>query len=296
MVRFIAGLMLLLPASLQALPGSTWLEIGPGGRAAALGEAMTASVVGAGASYWNPAAMDPRVSTLEIMHNSWWVSGGSSQFVAGTFPTAKKLILGVSALHVGVGDLELRNRPDALPVGTFDARNFALGASAAYTFTPSMSFGATFRYLSEEIYIDHANGWSLDLGWIKRGLMAGALDLGATVRHLGEMEPLRVQSHELPTTYAFGGLYRLKTTGTLTCSLMAEAVKVREHDTSLRGGVEVSLYEYLALRGGYLTGIEGRGLTAGFGLAWERWQFDYGYTPFRDDLGHAQRISLGVRW
>lgn len=294
--NLLSFLLLLIALPAYALPGSSWLELGPGGRAAALGEAVTASVEGATSTYWNPAAMNSDARAIEIMQNNWWVEGGSSQFLAGSFPINNRLVLGASALHVGIGNLDLRDRPSASPIGTFDARNFALGGSIAYRLVGQLRAGATVRYLSESIYVDHANGWSLDLGLLQQGLLEGSLDLGATIRHLGRIEALRQTEYSLPTTVSAGGVYRLGSFGIARPSLMVEAGKVVDHDPTARAGLEVGLFEYLSVRGGYQSGIEGRSFTAGFGLRYEQWRFDYGYTPFRDDLGAAQRFSAGVVW
>lgn len=289
-------LLLLFALPVYAIPGSSWLELGPGGRAAALGEAVTASVDGATSTYWNPAAMNGEVRTLEIMQNNWWVEGGSSQFIGGSFPVNGRLVLGASALHVGIGNLDLRDGPSASPIGTFDARNFALGGSFAYRLTDGLRAGATVRYLSESIYVDHANGWSFDFGVLQQGMLGGSLDLGATIRHLGRIEALRQTEYSLPTTVSAGGVYRFGSFGIASPSLMVEAGKVVDHDPTARAGLEIGLFEYLSVRSGYQAGIEGRSFTAGFGLRYEQWRFDYGYTPFRDDLGAAQRFSAGVVW
>ena len=293
---FTIALTLLLGLNAWARPGSAWLEVGPGGRAAALAEAVTASVEGATATYWNPAALSTERHTIEFMQNNWWVEGGSSQYVAGSFPLSPRLVMGASAMHVGIGDMELRDGPSSAPLGSFDSRNYSLGLSAAYMFTAGVRAGASVHYLSESIYTDHATGWSADLGLLRPGLLGGALDLGAAIRHLGEIDALRTEAYDLPMTVSAGALYRLKDSGTIQPRVMVEAVKVYEYDPELRAGLEVGLFEYLALRGGIQSGVEGRLFSAGFGLQYNQWRFDYGYTPFREDLGNAQRISAGIVW
>lgn len=278
-----------------ARPGSAWLEIGPGGRAAALAEAVTASVDGATATYWNPAAMDATRNRVEIMQNSWWVEGGSSQYVSGTFPSGK-MVFGASAMHVGFSDLQLRDRPSASAIGTFDARNYSLGLSASGPIGKGFRVGASLHYLNETIYVDQASGWSGDIGVLRRGLLGGSLDLGAALRHLGRIEALRTTAYDLPTTFAVGGLYRLPDLGIAKPAVMVDVAKVRDYDPSVHLGAEVGLFQYLALRAGYASGYDARGLTGGFGVEWDRWRFDYGYTPFRDDLGAAQRFSVAVSW
>ncbi len=293
----IAGLILglTLPVFAAERPGAAWLETGPGGRAAALGEAMTASVRGATATYWNPAAVGLGGNAIEVMHADWWMEGGATQYLTGVFQSGR-FGFGVSALHFGVEDLELRSRPSTSPVGTFEARSYAFGGTAAMNTAYGFRIGATLRVLNEKIYVDDAYGWSLDLGLLRTDLLDGHLDVGATVRHLGEMEALREEAYELPTTVSAGVSYRFDPVSFVQPTLMLDGAWVRDLDPLYHGGLELTLFDHLALRGGYTSGIETRGISGGFGLLWQGWRFDYGYTPYTEELGDAQRFSVAYHW
>jgi hypothetical protein len=47
----------------------------------------------------------------------------------------------------------------------------------------------------------------------------------------------------------------------------------------------------LALRAGYQTGYDDKGLAAGLGLYLKNLEFGYAYTPFLSNLGDSHRFS-----
>ncbi len=275
--------------------GASWLEVSPGGRAGGLAETMTASVQGATATYWNPAIVGLSGNSVEMMNNDWFVENSSSQHIAGSFSLGK-YGLGASIHHVGINDMELRTRPSNNPDAFFDSRNYSIGASLSRPISGGLRGGLTLRYLSEAIHVYHSNGWSMDAGLLYSGLASGKLDLGLTVRHIGQMDALLNEKYELPTTYSIGGLYRLGLLEKIAPKIMLDVVKVNSYDPSIRLGTEVDFSNYMSLRCGYMTGYEAQGFAAGFGLKYDRWRFDYGYTPLNNDLGHAQRFSVSAVW
>ena len=288
-------LTLVFAGSAFARPGSTWLEVGPGARAAALGEAVVAAPLGPSGAWWNPAGAGIDGGGVELMHANWWVDGSTAQHIATTFRTGK-IGWGASLHHVGVSNLELRDGPSATPIDYFDARDFALGATVSAPVYKQLRAGLSVRYLSEDIYTYHSNGWSMDAGLYLPDAVSGALDLGLAVRHLGDIEGLAGASSDLPTTVSAGARLRVPVGLETPPSVLFEVSKVRDLNTSVRVGAEVRVLGALDLRGGWKSGYEGQSLSAGFGLTWRQWGLDFGYAPFEDDLGSTQRFSLRAAW
>jgi hypothetical protein len=288
-------MLVLLATSAFATPGSTWLELGPGARSAGLAEAMTASASGATANYWNPAGVGMYGNSLEAMYADSWVEGASIQYAAGSFEMGR-VGFGVSAHFVGVGDLDLRDRPSAAPIGTFDARNYALGVSLAYDLMWDVRVGAGVRYLNEQIYVYDATGYAFDFGLLRPGLMDDKLDVGVTARHLGDIGALRRTSEELPATVAAGIRYRPGIYGDFRPALLVDVSKVSSYDMNVRMAAEVDVMGYIALRAGYATGYDARGFSAGFGVMFKGIRFDFAYVPYQDDLGTETRYSVGGEW
>lgn len=291
-----AALLLLIAVPGRATPGSTWLELGPGARASALGEAMTASAHGATASYWNPAAVGLGGHSLEAMLADSWVDGGTVQYAAGSFQVGRYGV-GLSAHYVGVGDIDLRDRPSAAPIGQYDARNLALGGVVSMETWYGVRVGLGAKYLDEQIYVYDATGWAVDLGLLRQGLLNDRLDLGLAARHLGQMGELRDSSEELPMTVAAGARWRFPVIdGNYSPAFMLDVSKVSGYDVRVHGALEVGILGYLTGRVGYMSGHEGRHISAGFGVAWKGIRFDFAYVPYVDDLGNETRYSLGMDW
>ena len=61
-------------------------------------------------------------------------------------------------------------------------------------------------------------------------------------------------------------------------------------------GFEYEVLNAMALRVGYVTGYDERGIQGGFGLSFNRYLLDYAYTPFSSDLGNSHRISVGINF
>jgi hypothetical protein len=278
-----------------ARPGSTWLEVGPGARAAALAEAVVASPEGPSGAWWNPAGAGTDGGGVELMHANWWVDGTTAQHIATTFRTGK-IGWGASVHHVGVSNLELRDGPSSTPIDYFDARDFALGVTVSAPLYREIHAGLSVRYLSEDIFTYHSNGWSLDAGLLWTDAVSGALDLGAAVRHLGDIEGSAGTGSDLPTTVSAGIRFRLPLKMETPPALLVEVAKVSDLNPSVRFGAEVCLLGALDLRAGWRSGYEGQSLSTGFGITWRHWGLDFGYSPFEDDLGSTQRFSLRAAW
>lgn len=283
------------PLSVQARPGSAWMEIGPGGRAAALGDAMTAAARDPFAGYWNPAAVGLTGNTAAATIADWWVEGMAVHHLAGTFVLGE-LGVGFDARHAGIGDMELRDGPSASPLGSFDSRNLALGASVSAPLLAGVRLGMSGRFLSETVYVHQANGWSMDAGLLRPGLLGGALDIGFTIRHFGHISALVDEEYDLPTTVSAGAALRPGSYGPVAPTVLFDIAQVRDLDPVARGGLELMMFEALALRGGYAAGEDSRGFSAGFGVVWRQFRVDYGYAPYGDDLGSAQRVTVAAVW
>lgn len=296
MRRFAAvAVSLLFAASARAAPGSAWLELAPGARASALAEAITASVRGATANYWNPAAVGADGNSVEAMYADSWIEGGSIQYVAGSFDLGRTG-LGASAHYVGVGDIDLRDRPSASPIGSYDARNLALGGTFAAEIWRGWRAGIGARYLSERIYVYDTEGWAFDLGVLRRGLFDGRLDLAAAARHLGKIGALRAKAEELPATIAAGARWDFGEIDRTNPALLLEMSKVSGYEANLRLAAEVGVLGYLSFRAGYATGYDSHGFAAGFGLSYKGVRFDFAWIPHIDNLGNETRYSVGADW
>jgi len=272
--------------------GLAFLRIGAGGRAAGMGEAAVAVVDDPTAAYWNPAGLVASDHSAAVFSYHRWIQDVAGQFAAGNFRWQRSAV----ALHylgLNMDDIELRTSPSANPIGTFGAHDVALGISYARDFGAGLRLGGTLKYLWESIFEETSHGWAVDVGAQKPNLFPG-LSLGAVLKDLGKMTALRVEAPALPSRIRVGAAYDLPQSWIPKLTLAADAEMPFQGDGTGHVGVEVRPVKSLALRAGYITGIDSRGATAGFGLDWARFHINYGYSPFQEDLGDGHRFSIGL--
>lgn len=275
--------------------GLAFLKLGVGGRASGLGEAYSAVADEATATFWNPAGLTFVNNTQFSFTHNEWIQDISNDFLAFVFPAFKGTI-GLSFYSNNVGGIQRRVKPSAEPLGTIEAHDIAFGVSYGHFFNSSFKSGITVKYLYEKIFIESASGFAFDLGFNFQPFdnkLRGALVL----QNLGSMGKLLNESIELPKTLRVGLAYLIELEslgGTLL--LAADEVKILKDKTDLRGnfGAEIQLKEKLALRFGYQTGFDEKGLSGGFGINFNRYHFDYGFTPFNSSLGEGHRFSFGL--
>jgi hypothetical protein len=285
---------LLATAGLSAQTGLSFLKLGVGARAIGMGEAYSAAATDPSAMYYNPAGMTrSHLPQILLMHKEW-IQGVTTEYL-GAATALNSLRLGVSINATTVGDIEIRTTPGPA-IGTFSARNAAIGFSASYDLSDELAIGATGKYLYEKILVAEASGLGLDFGASYR--TPWNLRLAAAYLNLGSLGVLGEESSTLPKMFRAGGAYDLNLEGiTSTVTLASDLVSLSgEGRTHLHLGAEIEYRRVAALRLGYQTGYEGKAFSTGIGLRYGMFNFDYAFVPFRYDLGTTHTVSLSMEF
>ncbi len=274
--------------------GLAFLKIGVGSRGAALGEAYSALVDEPAAIYWNPAGLAAIKGTHLTFTHSSWLGNINHEFAAVAFPGFGGTI-GIGAIMQTIPGIQIRTKPAAESIGTFDAQDLAVVLAFGRQWRPNLSAGFSVKYLYEKIYLNSATGFAVDLGGLWQTPLEH-LKLGVTLQNLGSMGALRREDIKLPALVRLGGAYALPiSTGENQLALAAEHVRFLRGGEGNSAGTEFLFRKTLALRAGYQFNRENRSVTGGFGTAFGRYQLDYGYAPFANDLGNAHRFSVEVK-
>jgi hypothetical protein len=274
--------------------GLAFLKIGVGSRGAALGEAYTTLVDDPTAIYWNPAGLAAANGTQLAFTHSNWLGEINNEFAAVTFPSFGGT-LGFGLIAQSLPGIEVRTKPTAEPIGTFEAQDIAVALAFGKQWRPHLSAGFAVKYLYEKIYLNSLNGFAVDLGGIWQTPLEN-FKLGLSLQNLGTTNTLQKEKIKLPTLVRVGGAYVLPlAAGENQFALAAEHVQFLRGGGGNSAGAEFLFRKTLALRAGYQLGRENRGVTAGFGTALGRYQLDYGYAPFTNDFGAAHRFSVEVK-
>ncbi|MFH1006950.1 MAG: PorV/PorQ family protein [Candidatus Latescibacterota bacterium] len=269
--------------------GMKFLQVGIGGRAAAMGGAYSAISGDVTAGYWNPAGLIGIEGKDAAWMHTTWMQGIRGEYAGLAFGNGRRSV-GISARLQSAGDLERREGPTIEPLGMFGVYDAALTCSYAQHLNPWMDFGVNLHALYEKIHIEAASGWAMDIGMLFRTVVEG-LQGAFVLRHLGATHPMNTASIDLPTEIRTGISYGLRD----RLLLSADVSFPNDDFTHVHLGLEYRFGPLLAFRAGTQTGADEQDYSAGLGFAHGIWRLDYAFVPYRFDLGNTHRVSLGVR-
>jgi hypothetical protein len=273
--------------------GLSFLKFGFGAKNIAMGDAGNALSNDVTSLFYNPAKLSINEnSEIMLMHNEWIQDVRSEVLGARTVIFGLPVAIGLNVTTIS--DIEVRTRPGE-PEAIIDANYFFGSISTGFKVTDKIGTGLSLKYLYEGLLNDEATGFALDLGVYYLTPVEG-LTASASVRNLGSMNQLRTEETKLPSEIRAGVSYERKLTDNFDLLTGAEILKYFESTTHANLGLEVLYSKVLALRGGYQTGFEFRGFTAGAGIKWGSLHFDYAFLPFSMGIGNANLFSLQFRF
>ena len=274
--------------------GLAFLKIDVDGRSTAMGGAYTALASGASAAYWNPAGLASSDEENVMLTHHVAPSDISQEYAAVKFNSGEHhFSLAVNVFTIP--GIEIRGEePSADPDGIVDAVNFYSALSYARSFSEKWQAGISVKYLFEKLYLTSAGGFAIDFG-VKYNSIIKNLDWGLTLQNVGKMEQLKEQASSLPLLLRTGFAYRLPYQIFEQNPLLTSDFEFIKNDqTSLRVGGEIPLMGGLALRTGFRFGSGLFQWSAGVGLDYETFYFDYAFAPNPYDLGTSHRFTLGL--
>lgn len=268
--------------------GGVFLKIPVSARASAMGDAFVSLTNDANAIYWNPAGLtNVKGSSITFTHQDLITDIGY-EYIGGAFKLDfGTLGFGVSYLHMGDIDKTTVDNPDG-DGETFTSTDQAIAIAAARMFG-DVSLGFSIKYVQEKIDDVSASSPALDLGL---GYKMNDLMLGAAITNIGGSLKWDKESDPLPMTLKAGVGYMLMD-GDLILSLDIN----KPNDAGIRGGlgVEYTIAKIVAVRAGYKINYDIYDLTAGIGIKYGNFAFDFAYVPVSEDLlGNTQKFSLSL--
>jgi hypothetical protein len=306
---------------------ASFLEIGVGARAMALGGAYTAVADGPSALYYNPASIVWLAGyQFEFMHSDWLVDT-NLDFVGAVIPLPFfNSSIGLSFVNLDYGEQPVRTveRPE----GTgelYEARDFAVAVTYAAALTERFSFGLTGKYISQSIWNVSGGTAAIDLGIFYRPALEG-LQMGMSISNFGgeisltgrdldstsdpdedheniDRVPVTYKTDSFPLPILFrAGISYKREFGTLGSLLGTLDVQHPTNTTeSISLGFEYGFKDMFFLRVGYSNLFEEyaeNGLTLGLGLDCYLknkfgFRIDYAYSDW-GILDNSSRISIGL--
>ncbi|GEM_PF-4021061 len=265
---------------------ATFLDIDVNPRSVAMGEAAVALDNGAYAAHLNPASLaHEKTPSASFMYNDF-LANLNHQYAAFSYPGT----LGGFAFAF--------NRLGTGKIASFDASGNSLGtleaASMAGSFawgapvTSFFDFGATAKFIQEDLAVSRANAVAMDLGAM---IHHNAYSGGLTLNQWGSRLKFDQEKFSLPRNLRFGGAYY----GWILNHDLTTSVELLTR-TNRRAvgalGLEYGLRDSIFLRAGYRSSQDiGSQARLGFGFKFKNMRLDYAWAGF-GDLGMAHRFGL----
>ncbi len=295
---------------------ASFLRIGIGARATALGESFVAVANDPSAIYWNPAGLGSLLrQEVAISHASW---PGDVNYEHVTYVLPVKRLGGSVALQAGALSTELDETTEFLPYGTgrsFVYSDFVAGAAYARRWTDKLLVGAGLKFVREDLGSDIggpvSNTVMLDVGgiyYLGLGSVRVAVALsnfGSEIKPGGEfVSPItgEVRSYDgfdPPTVFRYGVAFEPIENANQRLTSAFEFNLPADNSQVAKAGLEWTWHQRLALRSGYNFNADALKFSAGAGLFTEigttKATVDYAYTT-ASTLGSVNRVSLGIRF
>jgi hypothetical protein len=276
--------------------GLSFMKIGVGSRALAMGETGVAGESLGTSLFYNPAnsARDTHAS-IGFMHNAW-IQDIATEYVGAVVPY-EGWSLGVQLGLNSVSNIELRTVPGEAQ-GTFDSKGFFGGISAAIHITDNIDAGVTAKYLFEKIYVDVADGYAFDFGLRWAPFTSGEyanFRAGVALLNVGSMSPLKNEASQLPKMLRYGISHVLRFDDRINLGVEAAGLTLfNEKKTHVSLGAEMDYVKVLFLRAGFQSGYEVKAFSAGIGAMYSGVHFDYAFIPFQQSFGIAHAVTVSV--
>ncbi len=288
---------------LTAAQGYASLKIATGARESGMGETGVAGASSANALRWNPALLVKGPGIEASMNHALWFLGTSQ----GSLLIKRRLgrfSIGAEAIYFTSGEIELRDSigsPD--PLGSYYFVDLSLGLGAGVEVVRGTRVGLIARYYHERLWTYAAHTWGFDVG-LNYTPFSG-FDLGFSVLDFGFDMHLDAEGFKPPMSIRVGGSYAHDWTEEFATVLNLDFLyRPYEKEPGLRTGLEVGLFDLLALRAGakFLYMDEelklfspSEFLTFGLGVQHDWISLDYAIVPYnRLDLGLTHRVSLNL--
>ena len=274
-----------LKAGSPETTGLAFLKVGAGARGVGMGEAYSAVVTDASATYWNPAGLAAQEKSEFVFTHNKWLQEINNEFAAVSFHI-KSHAFGISVMTQNIGGIERRTGPTEEPLGEFNAHNVMAGISYARYLAHNFAVGITAKFLYEKIYVEESAGAAVVPG----------LTAGFALQNFGFVSELENESSKLPRMVRVGAAYLLPREVLQGKFIVAtDVVQVFEGTSHVNLGAEYLLKNMFAFRIGYQTGYDDKDIHTGVGFYFSRYRLNYAFVPFSSDLGNSHRISVVIQ-
>ena len=266
-------------------------SLGAGSRALGMAGAFTAVSDDATAVYWNPAGLSCLEQTGITGFHSTLFEGSSLDFFSIGHPTVRFGGLGFAFLRVGTDGIRAYD-DRSRSLGTLDFSQSEMIFSYGRKIPFNVNLGASLKIVSQRMGELSADGAGIDFGAFYRVQYIKGLTLGLALRDVpGAKLKLVDRVERTPRTVRIGASYGDSLRGERDMIRLALDVSLPERaNTSVSAGGEYVINDLVSVRAGLREGK----LSAGAGVRWRNYSFDYSIG--NSELGNLHQFSVSANF
>lgn len=287
-----------------------FLKIGPSARATGMGESFVAVSDDISSLYWNPAGLVLfKENGITASYTQWFIDTRLANF-GGVYHFGGSNAVGLNITSLSTEDMKVTT--EYQPGGTgeyFRFSDLSVGLSYSRQMTEQFSFGATVKYVEEQlgglkmqgVLGDLATFYKTGLGTSRFAIMIS--NFGGQISPSGEVNLISgetvnsFQRFPPPTSFQLGFAIEpyMNKENRITTSIQLNSPT--DNAENLAFGVEYAFKEFLMFRAGYKLNVDSENFSGGIGLkfpiSFAKADLDYSIANYRE-LGFAQRFTLNV--
>jgi opacity protein-like surface antigen len=315
--------------SKRGTTAASFLKIGQGARATAMGSAFVAVADDPSAIYWNAAGLARLENNGVVFDHTQWFADIGYNFVAGALRIGDFGTIGVSFVSSDISEMNVTTVENPNGTGeTFSVSDVAFSLAWAINLTDNFSIGFNPKVISQSIWKMSATAFAVDMGVLYNTPFQG-ITLGMSISNFGSKmqmqgtssivlvdldeenggnndkipSNLEMDSWDLPLGFKVGVSYQPIISDVHKVILAVEASHPNDNYESVNIGGEYTFDNIFSIRGGYkslfLDDSE-ESFTIGAGLRQNvvgniNIQFNYSYSDF-GRLVDVQKFTVGINF
>lgn len=274
------------------------LKVGTSASMSGKGDAVSASSGDATILWYNPAA-------VQLSKNSNFCFSHSSYIFENDIENASLIVrkgnysYGFGAIFLNYGKIDCydENPYDINDkIGEYHPIDILLAGNFSFRFLPNLLCGSNLKIIHEKIHTESSWGLATDFGLIYDSFLRG-LNFAIVAQNLGFSSKMKSENIKFPNTYKLGTSYTFQMEEKSEFSLSTDFIKyIDNDDIKINLGFEYSFTKLFFARLGYKFNYDEEDFSAGLGIKLTKYNFDYSFVPYQNEIGNVHRFSIAYNF
>jgi len=242
----------------------------------------------------HPAAFDwTRGKYIASSHTSWLADTALYNIAYRNVMFDKSW--GLALKYVDHGEYEKRTDNGTL-IGFYYPLDLNFAVNYAQKISPDIHVGVNLNWIYEKIDSSSAMGFSADLGAVYRTPLQHT-NIDIVAKNIGFSTKMDKEDIDLPFTIEGGFTSGYEFSEDFGVFPAFKLVYMNDHDDILPAvGVDFRIMEILDVKVGYKFAYNEEDLSAGAGVKYQRFNVDYAFINFNNDLDKVHMFGVGYRF